>query len=219
MPTEREQHLEEILSHFLKPLRNIPFELLIRGLFDRRVEPFDRTLAGSAELLGVLKSAMREVCLHVQANPIIRNRPNEVGNDMEDPVIEQLRRAGLDAGRPKTREGKGQSMGYPDIEIVTDMVNPAIYLEIKTFNKKNRNTAQRAFYLSPPPSPANAKINRDAHRLLAGFEVVRSGDRYRPVAFEVIDLYGLSCDVKNEIQSDNRRLYRPGQILCSERVE
>ena len=42
------------------------------------------------------------------------------------------------AGRPEIREEKGQSMGYPDIEI-------------KTFNKKNRNAAQRAFYLSPPP--------------------------------------------------------------------
>lgn len=218
MPTKHEKHLEEILSN-LEPLRDIPFELLIRGLFDRRVEPFDRTLAGSAELLGVLRSAMREVCLHVQANPIIRNRPNEVGNDMEDPVIEQLRRAGLNAGRPKTREGKGQSMGYPDIEIVADMVKPAIYLEIKTFNKKNRNSTQRSFYLSPPPSPTNAKINRDAHHLLAGFEIVRSGDRYHPVSFELIDLYGLSCDVKYETLSDNRRLYRPERILCSERIE
>lgn len=219
MPTEREERLEEILSNFLRPLRDIPFEVLIRGLFDRRVEPFDKTPAGNAELLDVLRSAMHEVCLHVQADPIERNRPNEVGNDMEDPVIEQLRRAGLDAIRPKTRKGKGQSMGYPDIEIVTDMVEPAIYLEIKTFNKKNRNTTQRAFYLSPPSSPANAKITRDAHHLLAGFEIVRNGNRYHPVAFEVIDLYGLSCDVKNEIQSDNRRLYQPEQILCSGRVE
>ena len=41
MPTEREKRLEEILSNFLTPLRNIPFEAPMRGLFDRRVEPFD----------------------------------------------------------------------------------------------------------------------------------------------------------------------------------
>ena len=119
MPTEREERLEEILSNFLRPLRDIPFEVLIRGLFDRRVEPFDKTPAGNAELLDVLRSAMHEVCLHVQADPIERNRPNEVGNDMQDPAIEQLRRVGLDAIRPKTGKGKGQSMGYPDIEIVS----------------------------------------------------------------------------------------------------
>ena len=104
MPTEREERLEEILSNLLRPLRDIPFEVLIRGLFDRRVEPFDKTPAGNAKLLDVLGSAMHEVCLHVQANPIERNRPNEVGNDMEDPVIEQLRRAGLDAIRLKIRK-------------------------------------------------------------------------------------------------------------------
>ena len=218
MPTEREERLEEILSNLLRPLRDIPFEVFIRGLFDRRVKRFDTKRAGCAKLLSMLKSAMCNVCLQVQADPIVRSRPNEVGNDMEGPVIEQLRRAGLDAGRPTKRDGKGQSMGYPDIEIVTDLVNPAVYLEIKTFNAKNKDSTQRAFYLSSPSSPDNAKITRDAHHLLAGFEIVRDGDRYRPVAFEVVDLYGLSCDIKNEIQSDNRRLYRPEQILYSQRV-
>ena len=126
MPAEREDRLEGILSNLLWPLRDIPFEAFIRGLFDRRVERFDTKRAGCAKLLSMIESAMYNVCLQVQADPIVRSRPDEAGNDMERPVIEQLRHAGLDAGRPTKCDGKSQSMGYPDIEIVTDPVDPAV---------------------------------------------------------------------------------------------
>lgn len=217
MTTEREKRLEEILCNFLRPMRDIPFELFIQGLFGQRVVKFDKSRAGNLELLDSMKRAMRNACRRIQAHPIVRSRPNEVGNDMEQPAIKELRRVNLDAKRPKTRDDKGHSVGYPDIEIVTDLAEFAVYVEVKTFNKKNKRTTQRAFYLSP--SQTHAKVTRDAHHILAGFEMERKGDEYRPVAFELVDLYGLSCDVKHEIQSDNRRIYRPERILHEETVQ
>ena len=46
----------------------------------------------------------------------------------------------------------------------------------------------------------------------------RSNDRYWPVAFKIVDLYGLECDLKIEFNSDNRRLYESHRILIQEKV-
>ncbi len=218
MPVEREERHVRIFSEFREPIRGVPFEVFIQSVFNQRVERFDTTLRGSIELLNLMKNAMREVCDEVRDDPIDRPRPNEVGNDMEHPVIRQLRSAGLDAEGPKTRDGGRQTVGYPDIEIVTGLVAPAVYLEVKTFNARNKNTTQRSFYLSPPPNDEKAKVTKDAHHLMVAFEMVRSGTLYHPVAFELVDLYGLPCDIKMEIQSDNLRLYHPERVLHYEGV-
>jgi len=156
---------------------------------------------------------MRNACQRVQANRIERPRPNEVGNDMEPFVIDALKAVGLDAATPKTRDGKGKSTGYPDVRIETDGL--PIYFEVKTYAAKNHDTTQRSFYLSPSNDP---KVVEDAFHLIVGFEIEREGNHYWPVAFEIVDLYGLDCDMKSEFNSDNKRLYEPDRILAQERV-
>lgn len=156
---------------------------------------------------------MRAVCLEIQKNPIKRPRPNEVGNDIEPFVIDMLKQEGLSANPPQTVTGKGKATGYPDVKIEMDGL--PIYLEVKTYAIKSHNTTMRSFYLSPSDDP---KVTEDAHHILVGFEVERSGDLFAPVAFELIDLYGLECDMKFEFNSDNKRLYDCKRILKSERV-
>ena len=77
--------------------------------------------------------------------------------------------------------------------------------------KKNHNTTQRSFYLSPSE---DAKITQNAHHLLAGFEIENNGNLYHPVGFIIADLYGLECDMKSEFNSDNKRLYSPDRIIA-----
>lgn len=120
---------------------------------------------------------------------------------------------GLVAAAPKTKDGKGKSTGYPDVRI--EAKEGAIYLEVKTYAAKNHKTTQRSFYLSPSESP---KVIESAFHLLVGFEIERNGNLYIPVAFEIVDLYGLDCDMKAEFNSDNRRLYENHRILAQERV-
>jgi hypothetical protein len=163
--------------------------------------------------LALIVEAMRDACKAVQAKPIERPRPNEVGNDMEPFVIAALAARKLRAAAPKTKAGKGKSTGYPDVKIETGGV--PVYLEVKSYAAANHGTTQRSFYLSPAEDP---KVSDDGHHLLVGFEIERNGNFYIPVAFEVVDLYGLDCDMKAEFNSDNKRLYEKHRILAQERV-
>ena len=88
---------------------------------------------------------------------IFTARPNEAGNEIEPFVKAALLSQGLKAQTPVTANGKAKASGYPDIEIIGDI---PCYLECKTYNLKNVETTQRAFYFSPsevrfPPSMKN----------------------------------------------------------------
>ena len=177
------------------------------------VERFDTTIPANEVTLQTLSKAMRDAGRAVQQKPIVRPRPNEVGNDMEPYVIRALRARGFDAAAPRTKAGRGKSTGYPDIRL--GMTGLPIYIEVKTYAAANHTTTQRSFYLSPAENP---KVYENGHHLLVGFEMVEDGNAYIPAAFEMVDLYGLDCDMKSEFNSDNRRLYEPGRRLVHERL-
>ncbi len=201
------------MAQSIQPIKNIPFEVIVKALYAREVTKFDQNKESNKAILKKISSAMRNVCKTVQKNPIERQRANEVGNDMEPFVIDELKKNGLNAERPKTKSGKGKSTGYPDI--VIHHGDTTIYLEVKTFAAKNRNTTQRTFYLSPSDDP---KVTENACHLAVGFEIDRAGNLFTPQAYEIIDLYGLDCDMKLEFNSDNKRLYQNHHILKQERV-
>ena len=184
------------------------FQTVIQELYRKEVLKFDHKNVSNQRVLDELNRAMINVLNEVQGNPIIRPRANEVGNDMEGPVIAALNRIDLQARAPEARSGRGKSTGYPDIIAKTEIGD--IFLEVKTYNKKNENTTFRSFYLSPSTDP---KVHTDACHLLLGFEMKNSGNEYRPVSFKIVDLYGLECSLKSEYNSDNRRLYEKGRIL------
>lgn len=213
MVSEREKKLEDALAQFLRPVKGIPFEVVVKAMCGFEVYKFDRAEPSNDRTLTTIVEAMRNVCRTVQANPIKRPRPNEVGNDMEPFVIRALRQEGLTADDPKTVSGKGKAMGYPDARI--DIDDKVIYLEIKTYAAKNRQTSQRSFYFSPSD---DSKVTSDACHLLVGFEIEQNENLFTPVAFEIVDLYGLECDVKSEFNSDNNRLYGEARLLVKERV-
>lgn len=213
MTSEREKKLEETLAQFLRPIRGIPFEVIVQSICDQKVIPFDKSNSESLALIGRLANAMRQTCIAIKKDPIIRPRPNEVGNDMEPFVVSSLCKEGFSAAAPKTKAGKGKSTGYPDI--IIEGTDTPIYIEVKTFAAANHDTTQRSFYLSPSE---DHKISYDAHHLLVGFEIARSGDEFRPEAFVIVDLYGLECDTKYEFNSDNRRLYEDQRIIAAERI-
>jgi hypothetical protein len=213
MSTEREEKLEAVLAQFLKPIKGVPFEVVMKGLCGASVLKYEISEGNNEKTLELISNAMRSVCLAIQENPIKRPRPNEVGNDIEPFVINMLKKAGLNAIPPKTVTGKGKATGYPDVKIQID--GHPIYLEVKTYAIKSHNTTMRSFYLSPSDDP---KVTEDAHHILVGFEVERTGNLYSPVAFELVDLYGLECDMKFEFNSDNKRLYQNSRILRRERV-
>ena len=211
MMTEREKQLEEALAQFIKPIKNLPFEVIVKSIYDSEVKKFDLDLNG--DIFQRIVRAMRETCRLVQKTPIKRPRPNEVGNDMEPYVIQTLQAEGLRAEKPETKSGKGKSTGYPDVKIIC---SPSpIFLEVKTYALKNSRTTQRSFYFSPSK---DHKVIHDGYHLLVGFEIHREVNSFTPQAFKLVDLYGLNCDMKAEFNSDNSRLYQEERILFSENM-
>lgn len=100
-----------------------------------------------------------------------RPRPNEVGNDIEPFVAKALNDLGYEAGKPKTKGGKGKTTAYPDLYFI-DGAGRLSYLECKTFNIKNVDTTQRSFYLSPSE---DSKVSADAHHFVLSFEIYVAG--------------------------------------------
>ena len=209
MKSPREIKLEKILTQFIQPIKNIPFEIVIQALFNKNVKKFDPRVKTNKLLLKTIAKAMCEVCKNIQANPIKRNRPNEVGNDIEAFVISALQKYKIKASAPKTKSDKQKSTAYPDIKITK--AGLPVYLEVKTYAKNSKNTSLRSFFLSPSQDP---KVTESAFHIAVGFEMIQKNKTFYPVAFKIIDLYGLDCDMKAEFNSDNKRLYQKNRILA-----
>lgn len=186
-----------------------PLHEVIEGLYGCRVFRFGSG-GRDAELLVPMAAAFDAVMEETQSRPVESDRINEVGNRLEDPVIEQLRQLGLDAGRPRTRNGRGQTAGYPDIRIRREG-NP-VYLEVKaTASDDSGKSSLRTFFLSPSLDP---KVTEDAHHLLVRFAVASDGNKHSAAGYELKDLFGLRCTLKQEIQSNNVSL-QECEVLAS----
>lgn len=213
---ERIAALEGVLAQFLKPIKDLPFDLVIKAIANSKVIRINREALADKKLVTDLTIAANQVGATVRAAPIRRNRPNEVGNDIEPFVMRAVEQVGLRVERPRSLAGRGQQTGYPDILIFDQNERPT-YLECKIFGEGSAFTTMRSFYLSPSE---NCKVSRDTRHLLRAFAMAREpidGSRdsfYRPVGFKLLDLFDLKCDVKYEFNSDNRRLYDPALILA-----
>lgn len=147
---------------------------------------------------------------------IFSRRVNEVGNKIEPFIKEALNKVGLEADIPVAKNGKKVAAGYPDLQL-TDDFNQTTYLECKTYNLRNIDTTQRAFYFSPSKNP---KITKNARHLILSFQIEmgkRKGKRaFLPVRWRLYDTADLLVDVKHEFQSDNRRMYGRKSALLAE---
>lgn len=212
---ERLRVLEQALAQMLKPVKGIPFSVIVKSLADRQVIQISKTDEADVELIKRLEKTIQYCAADLKSDPIERPRPNEVGNDVEAYVMRALPKAGLKAERPKSLTGQGKSTGYPDI-LVRDEKNRPTYLECKIFTEKSAETTMRSFYLSPSDS---FKVSVDARHLLLAFRmeakaiIGSTNSAYIPRSYKLIDLHDLLCDVKYEFNSDNRRLYSPSMTL------
>jgi len=205
------KNLEGVIRQMLKPIRNIPFDIVIRSMTGFEVITFDKNKKEDKKLLKNLTKAAEIAAQEVaKLGGIKRPRPNEVGNDLEPFIEEALRKVGYtDAGKPKGKSGKGKSAGYPDREFTDN--GRTIYLEVKSYaNETNSKSTLRSFYLSPS---ADFKVNKDALHLLIAFEAIKENDSYFVSGWKIVTVDKLLVDVKYEFNSDNKRLYAGGAVL------
>ncbi len=207
--------LERVIKQMLSPIKGIPFNLIIESISGNKVIEFDDSNKDHKVLLSKLIRVAKMTCNSVNKAGIQRPRPNEVGNDIEQYVIESLEQYKVDAKKPETKSGKTQSTGYPDIEITLSQ-NQKHYIECKTYSDKTQETTMRSFYLSPSEDP---KITHDAIHFIMSFEVyvdsqVGNDNIYKTRGWKILDAYHLECDVKYEFNSDNARLYKSSMVLA-----
>lgn len=216
------EQLEQTISKFMKPLKGIPFHIAIKAVFGQKVLEPDLEDKKDKELIEDLSKIANIAGRDAKEDGIFRSRPNEVGNDVEPYVRKALRGIGIIADIPKRSDGKKQAAGYPDIYF-KDRFGRHVYLECKTYNKKNIGTTQRSFYFSPPPEKNKSKVIYDAYHLMVAYEIEetrRKGKRcYIPVAWKIVSLYPTKIDVKHEFNADNKDLYNERAILAEGAIE
>jgi len=76
MPISREEKLEQLLASFIQPIKNIPFEIVVRALFSAKVKKYDLRVKENKTQLKIIAQAMCNVCQIIQKQPIKKNRPN-----------------------------------------------------------------------------------------------------------------------------------------------
>ncbi len=212
---EYTKQLEEVIKRMLQPLDGVPFRLVINSLSATNVIQIDANSDADKELIAALSVVAHNAGSEINKLGIIRGRPNEVGNDIEQFVKAALIQTGFSADVPAARSGKKKSTGYPDLEF-KDKHHRTIYIECKSYNIENIATTQRSFYLSPSD---DFKVTKDALHIGISYEVFvagqsQGGNVYKVKHWKIVDLGKLAVDVKYEFNSDNKRLYAKANILA-----
>jgi len=216
--SEYVQRLEKVIKQILKPLKEVPFNLVIESISGCKVIPFDKLKPYDKALLKKLKKVAKESAQKINQKGIESARPNEVGNYIERFVKDVMDKECLNPSTPTGTKGKKKSSGYPDL--IFKFKEKPHYLECKTYNIKNINSVQRSFYFSPSK---DFKVIYDAHHLILSFEmfiVRKKGFKniYKCRHWKILSIENLLVDVKHEFNSNNRRLYSKdgGAILLAE---
>jgi len=208
------QNLERIIRQMLRPLKDVPFGLVIEAISQQKVLQFDMSQQENLILLGILENAANSAGREINKKGILTKRATEVGNAIESFVKAALNKEGLKAATPMTSQGRKKAMGYPNIEF-TDKAGRTNYLECKTFNSNNISTTQRSFCLSPSE---DFKVTKDGFHFLLAYEVIMDGREAninicKCKRFKVLSLENLLVDVKYEFNSDNKRLYKARMLV------
>ena len=186
-----------------------PFHKVIEKLVQKKIVPLDGSEFGKDELCATLQRVASKAAADMTEKPIVRPRPNEVGNDIEAYVKDAL-----NAESNISVLAMSPNTGYPDIKIQLCGTCEIVFLECKTFGSGKETSSMRTFYLSDGPA-VRSKVDCNAMHIAISYEMNRQGDEYTPLSYKLIDLYDLPCSLKKEWQSSNKELYANERVLAS----
>lgn len=216
------KELEETISKFLKPLKNIPFKVAIKAVSGCNVIPFDKNNFQDQQLLNDLIKATNIASKKAFTEGIFTRRVNEVGNHIEAFIIEALNQIGLKASIPETRKGKKKAAGYPDIFVIDRNDRPN-YIECKTYNERNYQTTQRSFYFSPAEKIEDFKVIYDARHLIISFKIEKvlreEKELFIPASWKIFSAYNLIGQIKHEFNSTNKQMYIDDALLAEGSIQ
>ena len=88
-------NLENVIKQMLRPLKDIPFNLVIETMTGKKVVSFDFKNLEHKQILDLLKRTALNAGKEINKTGILRYRPNEVGNDIEPYVKNALNLSNL----------------------------------------------------------------------------------------------------------------------------
>ena len=213
-----ELEIEELLAEAVAAYRllpkNLPVGTVIEVMTECRVIPVDASEADS-DLLARLELAAKHLIASSKTVPIKTARVNELGNNIEEPLLNACIHVGLEASWPRRSDGSGGRTGYPDIAISTD--GRKSFLEAKVIASGSEGSSFRSFYLSPSENP---KICEDARHILIAFTHKRvensldDFEQYELTSYKIVDLALVCGKIKFEYQSSNRDMYLGDAVLA-----
>jgi hypothetical protein len=179
--------------------------------FDPRSETDQRV---TKQISGVLDEVMRRMNAPDSAVQKV-GRINEVSSHVENLLRELLTATpGLSCDFPRTKEGRVQRSGYPDLRIVEAASQRVFYLDPKLYAAGSRHSSFRTFYFEPKIT--TNKVTDDAVHLIVGFEhAPKNGGRWNFTRWDLVDLSHFKVRLKAEFQGSNRDIYRPEAIVAT----
>lgn len=211
---EVERLLAEAVAAYRLLPKDLPVGTVIEAMTDCKVIPVD---VGGADgnLIAKLRSAADNLIARSKRQPIKTGRVNELGNNIEEPLLDSCNSVGLNARWPTRSDGSGGRTGYPDIAITFE--GRKSFLEAKVVAAGSDGSSFRSFYLSPSDNP---KVCEDATHILMAFthhrvENSREGmEQYQLTGFKIVDLALVCGKIKFEYQSSNRDMYLGDAVLA-----
>ncbi len=218
---EREPSVDGLVSTVLNgggSFKDVEFAKLIESSTGTLVIPFNPRDPIDAEVLDCLDSALGTILKRFNRPDTPTNserRINEVSSHFETALLEELDRAPeLSCGYPRTKEGKLQRSGYPDLMIRHLQSDRVIYLDPKLVEEGSLDSSLRTFYFTPRNE--TNKVLHDANHLLVGIEHDGNTGKWKFLRWHLVDLTRFRVTLKAEFQASNRDLYIPELIIESE---
>lgn len=213
------EQLENVIKQMLRPINGVPLNLVMETITGKKVIAFDNNNPMDEALLSTLIIVAKQTGDEINKTGIASRRANEVGNRIENFVLNSLNANSFRAETPKTKSGRAQSTGYPDIYFC-DQANRHNYLECKTYNIESIDTSLRSFYLSPSKDP---KIIYDAHHFVLSYEIFEAGrikgeNIYKCKSWKILSIDKLNLNVKYEFNASNKALYDESLILAEGKI-
>ncbi len=135
-----------------------------------------------------------------------KRRINEVSALFENALRTEIdSHPDFSCASPKTKDGKTQRSGYPDLRVEHLPTGTVAYLDPKLFEAKSIKSSFRTFYYEP--SETNTKVTEDALHLLLGFPHDGKTREWTFAKPHLVDLSNLTVTLKTEFSASNKDVY------------
>ena len=196
-------------------LSNAKFSTVIQASTGKLIFPVDPTDPADAEIIEGIRAAIKKVLARFnQKNSPTSSekRINEVSSYFEEALLEEVNAMPeLTCEYPRTKEGKLQRSGYPDLRIVHKETGTVTYLDPKLVETGSLDSSLRTFYFTPKKE--TSKVLDNAHHLLIGIEHDGNTGNWKFLRWHLVDLSDFVVRLKAEFQASNKDLYIPDLLI------